>query len=91
MVTAGDDGGGMATPDPARVCVVTVHDGPHGVRWAEVSLRGGVDLVTRTRHTAVADVLAQVRGFLVAAGLTVASRPPPDPEPTAFPGRPDDS
>ena len=67
MTTPGDPTG------PARTCVVTVHDGPDGVRWAEVSVQprtpGRPDLLQRTRHIGVADVLADIEVFLVAAGL----------------------
>jgi hypothetical protein len=62
-------------PEDARVamCVITVTDGPDGLRAASVAFRpdlarGAAD-ERRTRVTSVAEVLDQVAVFLAAAGI----------------------
>lgn len=64
------------------MCVVTVDDGPGGVRWALVSVNPDPALdpvaVERSRHRDAAAVLAQVAGFLAAAGLHGDSGPVPE-------------
>ncbi len=63
----------MSTSRGAAVCVITVDDGPDGVRWARVSLRPTSDqadeVIQRTQHLTSAPVLAEVARFLADAGL----------------------
>ncbi|MBL8930198.1 MAG: hypothetical protein JNL54_08760, partial [Kineosporiaceae bacterium] len=57
----------------AAVCVITVDDGPDGVRWARVSLRSppdqGDEAIQRSQHLTPGPVLAEVARFLAEAGL----------------------
>jgi len=66
------------------MCVVSVDDGPGGVRWAQVSVQldelSGRPVVTRSRTTSGTFVLARVTEFLQAAGLDMATEVPAGPE-----------
>jgi hypothetical protein len=63
----------MRTSRPAATCVVTVDDGPGGVRWAlvAVNLDPASDplAVTRSRLRSPTEVLTVVAQFLADAGL----------------------
>ncbi|MBI4943366.1 MAG: hypothetical protein HY830_21690 [Actinobacteria bacterium] len=73
MTVVLDDPGVGTSQRPSAVCVVTVDDGPGGMRWALVSVNPDPALdpvaVERSRHRDAAAVLAQVADFLAAAGL----------------------
>jgi hypothetical protein len=63
----------MGTSRPAATCVVTVANGPDGVRWALVAVNLDTardpSTVNRSRSRSPTEVLAVVAQFLADAGL----------------------
>ena len=73
VTVPGDPVRAMGTSRPAAMCVITVGDGPGGVRWALVAVNSDLSrdpsTAMRTRLRSPTEVLAVVAQFLAEAGL----------------------